>query len=165
MIFQAMKKSTLPSLQGKLTRAHSTLSRATSRHCIPGNHAIGSIAQLRSSVIESLSVLPGSSHGPTAATTTARFPPGNPSTMAFLGVRSKSSGAAFRAQCDDEEDTLASVGNGMRVQERSVPEAWMVNLNRGDEEWLTGPRRGEWFTGLAPDICPGEFFSYANVWL
>lgn len=76
--------------------------------------------------------------------------------MAFLGVRSKSSGAAFRVQLDEEE-----VMNGMQRGEdsagRSVQEAWMVNLGRGDEEWLTGPRGGEWFTGLAPEVCPGEF--------
>ena len=75
--------------------------------------------------------------------------------MAFLGLRSKSSGAAFRAQYDDELETAM---NGTRGQEeRSVHESWMMNLGRsGDEEWLTGPRGGDWFTGVAPDVCPGE---------
>jgi hypothetical protein len=161
MIFQAVKKSTaLPSLQGKLTRAHGTLSRPISRHFISPN-ALGSSAKQRSYVTESLSLLPSRPYGTTTAVaTTARFPPGNPSTMAFLGVRSKSSGAAFRAQYDEDEDDAliaSAVGDGMRVEERSVQEAWMVNLNRGDEEWLTGPRGVEWFTGLAPGVCPGEF--------
>jgi len=31
----------------------------------------------------------------------------------------------------------------------------MVNLGRGDEAWLDGPRSDEWFTGLEPNICPG----------
>jgi hypothetical protein len=35
-------------------------------------------------------------------------------------------------------------------------EAWMVNLGRGnDNEWLTGPREEEWFTGVHPRDCPG----------
>ena len=40
----------------------------------------------------------------------------------------------------------------------------MVNLGREDEAWLIGPRGREWFTGLEPNICPGEgnIFATAN---
>lgn len=39
---------------------------------------------------------------------------------------------------------------------KSHDEAWMINLGRdGDNEWLTGPRDQEWFTGVAPRECPG----------
>lgn len=104
----------------------------------------------------------------------SRLPEGNPSTMAFLGLRNKSSGAAFRVQCDDEEIApVASVEggrNGARLDAvggggRTVQEAWMVNLGRGDDEWLTGPRGRDWFTGKAPDVCPGKprlFLSLIN---
>jgi hypothetical protein len=34
--------------------------------------------------------------------------------------------------------------------------AWMINLGRNnDNEWLTGPRGREWFTGVHPRECPG----------
>jgi hypothetical protein len=35
---------------------------------------------------------------------------------------------------------------------------WKINLHRGnDNAWLTGPRKAEeWFTGLAPNECPGK---------
>lgn len=37
-------------------------------------------------------------------------------------------------------------------------EDWMINLGRdGDNEWLTGPRDQEWFTGVAPRNCPGTY--------
>ena len=62
-----------------------------------------------------------------------RFPIGNPSTMAFLGIRSKSSGAAFRHSIEDDVDvsydTTTSTANGGGVG-RSHQEAWMVNLDR-----------------------------------
>lgn len=36
--------------------------------------------------------------------------------------------------------------------------AWMINLGRNDDnEWLTGPRGREWFTGVHPRECPGMF--------
>jgi hypothetical protein len=37
-------------------------------------------------------------------------------------------------------------------------EAWRINLGRdGDNEWLTGPRDQDWFTGVAPSSnCPGK---------
>lgn len=85
---------------------------------------------------------------------------GNPSTMAFLGIRAKSSGAAFRQQMEEEEDAIYDAvvggfeGGGAG---RSHQEAWMVNLGRGDEEWLSKPRSGEWFTGMEPSVCPGEY--------
>ena len=89
-----------------------------------------------------------------------RPPVGNPSTMAFLGIRAKSSGAAFRHQVEggDDEDILYSTGGGgiSGKSSRTHHEAWMVNLGRGDEEWLTGPRGEEWYTGLKPSLCPGE---------
>ena len=87
--------------------------------------------------------------------------------MAFLGIR-KSSGAAFRHQVEEDDDILYSTGNAAAAAEsgigggisgkssRTHHEAWMVNLGRGDEEWLTGPRGEEWYTGLKPSICPGE---------
>lgn len=89
----------------------------------------------------------------TVAEATARPPYGNPSTMAFLGVRNKSSAARIHAE-DDVSDAAEFGGVGAG---RTVHEAWMVNLGRGDEKWLTGPRGGDWFTGKAPDVCPGEF--------
>lgn len=84
-------------------------------------------------------------------------PPGAPPAVALLGARAKSSVAAAsrgRVAAGEEDDAAydAAVGGG----ERSHHEAWMVNLGRGDDAWLTGPRGGEWFTGLEPAICPGE---------
>lgn len=39
----------------------------------------------------------------------------------------------------------------------SHEEAWMINLGRGsDNEWLTGPREEDWFTGVHPRDCPGK---------
>ena len=89
-----------------------------------------------------------------------RFPIGNPSTIAFLGIRSKSSGAAFSHSIEDDADvaydTTAATANGGGVG-RSHQEAWMVNLDRGDNnKWLSRPRSSDWFTGLEPSICPGE---------
>ena len=90
-----------------------------------------------------------------------RFPIGNPSTMAFLGIRSKSSGAAFSNSIEDDvhvsyDTTTASTANGGGVG-RSHQEAWMVNLDRdNNNEWLISPRTSDWFTGLEPSICPGE---------
>ena len=82
---------------------------------------------------------------------------GNPSTMAFLGLRAKSSGAAFRHHVEDEEDVMMyDAATGSASGGRSNYQEWMVNLGRGDDEWLSKPRSGEWFTGLEPSICPGE---------
>jgi hypothetical protein len=152
MILQVLKKSTAsPTLlsSGKLTRNHGTIA-ALARSSAPSDAFV--LGAKRSYVTESLRTLPiAANHSVVGAA--FRSPPGNPSTMAFLGVRSKSSGAASKVQCDDDDFV-----NGARVVERCVQEAWMVNLGRGDEEWLTGPRSGDWFTGVAPDVCPGEFY-------
>jgi len=98
-----------------------------------------------------------------------RFPIGNPSTMAFLGIRSKSSGAAFRHSIEDDADVsydtaTTATTNGVGVG-RSHHEAWMVNLDRGDNEWLSRPRRNDWFTGLEPSICPGELHICIYIYL
>jgi len=38
----------------------------------------------------------------------------------------------------------------------SNEEAWRINLGRGsNNQWLTGPRTDDWFTGLPPSQCPG----------
>jgi hypothetical protein len=70
------------------------------------------------------------------------------------------------ALVDDYEDDLPlvdpTIGHAAAVKARasketSHEEAWMVNLGRGnDNEWLTGPRPVEWFTGLEPTKCPGK---------
>jgi hypothetical protein len=41
--------------------------------------------------------------------------------------------------------------------------AWMINLGRKnhDNEWLTGPRGREWFTGVHPRECPGMCVAFA----
>ena len=37
-------------------------------------------------------------------------------------------------------------------------EAWRINLGRGNvNQWLTGPRSEDWFTGMLPSCCPGKF--------
>ena len=98
-----------------------------------------------------------------------RTPPGNPSTMAFLGARAKSTAAAFHDQdvghnggyetlsATDVTDASNGAGN---VASRSHQEAWMVNLGRGDDEWLRQPRNVEWYTGLDPSVCPGEYAAF-----
>lgn len=87
--------------------------------------------------------------------------------MAFLGLRAKSSGAAFRHHIEDEGDDDADVmmydaatggGSAASGGNRSNYQEWMVNLGRGDDDWLSKPRSGEWFTGLEPSICPGELY-------
>lgn len=47
----------------------------------------------------------------------------------------------------------------LRTTEKlSRQEAWMINLGRdNDNEWLTGPREEEWFTGVHPLDCPGTY--------
>jgi len=82
--------------------------------------------------------------------------------MAFLGIRNKSDGAAFRQVEEYDDDGGYVIGGTSAVAGaigadagRSHHEAWMVNLGRGDDDWLTGPRDVEWFTGKAPHVCPG----------
>jgi len=42
------------------------------------------------------------------------------------------------------------------VLEKSRKDSWMVNLTGEDDQWLTGPRLQEWFTGVSPNQqCPG----------
>ena len=77
--------------------------------------------------------------------------------------RHKSTAAA--ALTEDYEDDLlldSTIGQRAAAEARTSlhkahDEAWMINLGRGnDNEWLTGPRPEEWFTGLSPSKCPGK---------
>jgi len=45
-----------------------------------------------------------------------------------------------------------------KSQSGQQPEAWMINLGRGDDnDWLSQPRDPkEWFTGKEPRACPGK---------
>jgi len=86
---------------------------------------------------------------------------GNPFTMAFLAKRAKSSCAASINHDVDEGDgediNGAAIGRTHSgVGGRSYQEAWMVNLGRGDDAWLSGPRSADWFTGLHHTVCPGK---------
>eukprot|EP00934_Nitzschia_sp_Nitz4_P006520 Nitzschia sp. Nitz4//scaffold25_size161228//36694//39737//NITZ4_002420-RA/size161228-augustus-gene-0.124-mRNA-1//-1//CDS//3329544556//6510//frame0 len=60
---------------------------------------------------------------------------------------------------EEEGDSIRSHGHAEAAKARSVlshEEVWMVNLGRDDSnEWLTGARQDEWFTGLKPTQCPG----------
>lgn len=75
--------------------------------------------------------------------------------------RHKSTAAAV-VDYEDDVFTDSSIGHAAAAEARtnmdkSHEEAWMINLGRGNEnEWLTGPRSEEWFTGLAPSKCPGK---------
>lgn len=52
---------------------------------------------------------------------------------------------------------LAAAAELRATEKLSHEEAWMINLGRGtDNEWLTGPREDEWFTGRHPRDCPGK---------
>ena len=127
----------------------------------------------------------GSNNG-SSATMISRAPPGNPTTMAFMsrssggstssrpmGIRNKSSGAAFLRQSDEDDDdnnndavavaARDSSSNGIAVGGKSMSnksqyyESWMANLNRNtDNIWLSQPRTVGWYTGLQPTICPGS---------
>lgn len=68
--------------------------------------------------------------------------------------RFKSSGAAS-AYAYDDDTTSSTTTSHMSDLGRTRQEAWMVNLNRGDNEWLTGPRTEDWYTGKSPKHCPG----------
>ena len=51
----------------------------------------------------------------------------------------------------------AAAGGGGGKLKTSHQEAWMINLGRAnDNEWLTGPRSEDWYTGLPPSKCPGK---------
>ena len=110
----------------------------------------------------------------------SRVPPGNPTTMAFMsrssgstsssrpmGIRNKSSGAAFSRQSDEDDDnnddvvaagdSSNGIAGGGSMANKSQYESWMANLNRGtDNTWLSKPRTVEWYTGLQPTVCPGS---------
>lgn len=77
-------------------------------------------------------------------------------------LRNKSTAAALAD--DDYGDVLngnssehAAAMKARVSMDKSHEEAWMINLGRGnDNEWLSGPRPQEWFTGLPPSKCPGK---------
>ncbi len=75
--------------------------------------------------------------------------------------RWKSTVAAYGHSADEETfDKNHDHAEAAKVRSTfSHEEAWMLNLGRGDNnEWLLGPRDpDEWFTGLKPTSCPGEF--------
>lgn len=79
-------------------------------------------------------------------------------------VREKSSSAAMaEEEIIDEQSFSGNIEGHSAAAEatsnmqKSNEEAWMINLGRGNNnEWLTGPRPEEWFTGLAPSECPGK---------
>jgi hypothetical protein len=77
-------------------------------------------------------------------------------------LRFKSSAAL--AEVDDTEELFtghteghAAAAEARNKLDTSHEEAWMINLGRGsNNQWLTGPRDEEWFTGLPPAQCPGK---------
>jgi hypothetical protein len=77
--------------------------------------------------------------------------------------RFKSTMAAYDEGEDDKIDYrhqghVAAAKVRVSVAVKSHDEDWMINLGRdGDNEWLTGPRDQEWFTGVAPRDCPGTY--------
>ena len=78
---------------------------------------------------------------------------------------------ALSAYDSEEEDSLLDVrtkGFAAAAELRAIQQSketslsheenWIINLGRGDDnEWLTGPRAEEWFTGIHPRICPGKY--------
>ena len=80
---------------------------------------------------------------------------------AIIRHRAKSSSAAAASSVleDYDEDTTTTYESTADTSSgRTHQEAWMVNLNRGDNDWLTGPRiESQWYTGKAPSNinCPG----------
>lgn len=72
---------------------------------------------------------------------------------AGTGDRFKSTMAAAYDTDEEFVDEPAAVP---MEQATSRDESWMINLGRnGDNEWLTGARKQEWFTGVSPRECPG----------
>ncbi|CAB9522563.1 Hercynine oxygenase [Seminavis robusta] len=80
--------------------------------------------------------------------------------------KSSRAAAVYDTDSDDQDDLeVRTKGLAAAAQlratsassaELSHEEAWMINLGRGDDnEWLTGPREDEWFTGIHPRDCPG----------
>eukprot|EP00978_Attheya_sp_CCMP212_P016111 scaffold41953_cov53-Attheya_sp.AAC.3 len=56
-------------------------------------------------------------------------------------------------QYDTTTDSL--LNKSTPKSSRALVEAWMVNLNRGDDKWLSSSRTPDWFTGVPPTSCPG----------
>jgi 5-histidylcysteine sulfoxide synthase/putative 4-mercaptohistidine N1-methyltranferase len=79
-----------------------------------------------------------------------------------FSTRAKSTLAALE-DSDDEDLIFRSQGHAAAAAalskagfNKSHDEAWMINVNRNDDnEWLNGPRSAEWFTGIHPSQCPG----------
>jgi hypothetical protein len=67
-------------------------------------------------------------------------------------AKARAAAAAAAAAPSTEASTNA---NAMQLHD----DAWRINMGRdGDNEWLTGPRPTEWFTGVAPaNNCPGTY--------
>ncbi|MGK3734737.1 MAG: hypothetical protein ACI8RD_002761 [Bacillariaceae sp.] len=91
-------------------------------------------------------------------TTRAAFSSSSSSTSDYASSRWKSTMASYNEdESDDGDDDIGDVvknngGGGASSNE----ESWMINLGRNDNnEWLTGPRDDEWFTGKHPKISPG----------
>ena len=68
------------------------------------------------------------------------------------------------AQYDDDEVFAAkskghAAAAAARIKsDRPLDETWRINLGRGNvNQWLSGPRSEDWFTGMHPSCCPGEF--------
>ena len=98
-------------------------------------------------------------------TTSGRTSVGN--NVFTLARYAKSSCAAIDHDADNGygEDNINGSRSSMGrthagVEGRSYQEAWMVNLGRGDEAWLSGPRSADWFTGVHPMVCPGKCMTY-----
>jgi hypothetical protein len=83
--------------------------------------------------------------------------------------RFKSTMAAYDEEGEDDSIDYRHQGHVAAAKARasdavkSHDEAWRINLGRdGDNEWLTGPRDQDWFTGVAPRECPGKYYTYDN---
>lgn len=78
-----------------------------------------------------------------------------------ISLRCRSSVAV--TQCDYDEFAVkfqGHVASGVARTKFDTPldETWRINLGRGNaNRWLTGPRSDDWFTGMPPSCCPGEF--------
>ena len=79
--------------------------------------------------------------------------------------RWKSTAAVYDSDSDGDNNMENHPSKGFSAAQQlrtpenklSHEEAWMINLGRGnDNEWLTGPREKEWFTGIHPSDCPGK---------
>lgn len=95
---------------------------------------------------------------------TSRLRSNRHSTIRQASTASRHKSTAAAVVDDDSDNGLSGHSTGHTTAKearasinRSHEEAWMINLGRGnDNEWLTGPRPLEWFTGLPPSMCPGK---------